>query len=110
MVAILANRGPSGEERPDGAEVVSTAVVDGGVVRNDACAPVGLEVGIRELLDRRLGLVFVSDAEPHGNSGQNREFVHAAILLVESEGKCLFLRRPESLIERGLLPIKGGLQ
>ena len=32
MVAILANRGPSGEERPDGSEVVSAAVVEGGAV------------------------------------------------------------------------------
>src|ERR1700674_1665177 len=30
MVAILGNRGPSGEERPHGTEVVSAAVVDRG--------------------------------------------------------------------------------
>src|SRR5712664_1210663 len=32
VVAILANRGPSGKERPHGAEVVSAAVVEGGAV------------------------------------------------------------------------------
>src|SRR5580700_8543096 len=110
VVAILANRGPSGKERPHGAEVVSAAVIDGGAVRNDPCAPVGLEVGIRELSDGGLGLVFVGDAEPQGDSGQNREFVDAAILLVEGEGKRFFLRRPETLIEDGLLAIKSGLQ
>src|SRR4029077_2096591 len=110
VVAVLANRGPSSEERPDGAEVVSAAVVKRGVVRNDPCAPVGLYVGIRELLDRRLGLVFVGESKPHGDSGQNREFVHAAILLVEGEGKRLFLRGPKSLIEHGFLAIESGLQ
>src|SRR5258708_16850510 len=110
MVAILANRGPSGEERPDRAEVVSATVIDGGAVGNDSCAPVGLEVGISKVLDGGLGLVFVGESKPHGDSGQNRELVHAAISLVEGEGKCFFLRRPESLIERGPLAIESGLQ
>src|SRR6202140_3784696 len=110
MVAILANRGPSGEERPHRPEVVSAAVVDGGVIRNNACAPVGLDVGISELLDGGLGLVFVGDSEPHRDSAQNREFVHAPMLLVEGYRKRLFLRGPESLVEPGPLAIEGGLQ
>ena len=47
VIAVFANRGPSGEQRPDGAEVVAAAVVLMRAVGNDAHAPIGLVISAR---------------------------------------------------------------
>src|SRR6266481_5069310 len=110
VVTVFANRGPSGKEWPHRTKVVSAAVVDGGAIGNDTHAPIRLLIGIGQLLNGGLRLVFVRDAEPHGNGAQHGEFVNPAALLIERKGECLPFRRPKSLIESGPLAIEGGLQ
>src|SRR2546425_1648275 len=110
VVTVFANRGPSGKEWPHRTKVVSAAVVDGGAIGNDTHTPIRLVIGIGKLLNGGLRLIFVGDAEPHGNSGQHGEFVHSAVLLIEREGERFLFRRPESLIEGRSLAIESNLQ
>ena len=69
MIAIFADAGPAGEERPDRTVVVAAAAVARGAAGNDAHAPVGLVIGVGKLRDHGAGFFFVEHAEPHGDGG-----------------------------------------
>src|SRR6266404_1831754 len=51
MIAIFADAGPAGEQRPDGAVMISAAAEFRRAAGDDAHAPVGLLVHIGELRD-----------------------------------------------------------
>ena len=90
MIAILADGGPSGEERPDGTVVILAGLIFGIMRRNNARAPVGFEVGAGKAIDHGLGLVGIEQPEPHGNRGEDAGvFIACPCMLRPMDQACI---------------------
>src|SRR5579862_8256622 len=57
----------------------------------------------RKLIDRLIGSVRVGQSKPHGDGRQYAGFVSTLTVLLQSERITLFLWRPVSIVERGLV-------
>src|SRR5581483_3351320 len=106
MVAVLAYRGPAGEQRPHAAEVVAGWTVIWVVAGDDAHTPVGGVVGGGEFVDHLLRVVWIKQPEPHGHSGQHAGCGYGLVLLVDRKGVDLLVRNPEQLVDLLALVLK----
>src|SRR5207245_979932 len=93
--AILADRRPAREQRPNRAEVIAARAVLHSAGGDDPHSPVGLMFGCGELSEHRPSLIIIQQSEPHWNGGKHARFVHRLTILIERECKSLFVLRPE---------------
>src|SRR5229473_2049302 len=75
MIAILADAGPTGEERPNRAVVIAATAEFWGTTGNDAHAPVGLVLEAGKLGDHGAGVFLIEQAKPHGNGREHAGFI-----------------------------------
>ena len=103
VIAILRNRRPPGEQRPHGPVVISAAAENWRTIRNNPHAPVGLDIGIRNLLNR--GTACASLGSPNHIGTVANTVGSSTCLSFLSERKCksLLLRNPETVIHQRLL-------
>src|SRR5712671_5762739 len=99
MVAILANAGPTSEQRPYGPVVVSAATKFRRAIGDDAHAPVGLVIDTGELRDHGAGIFLIGQAKPHRNRSEHARFVNWFTVRAESKGVTLLAGNPKCVIQ-----------
>ena len=106
MVTVLADAGPSGEEGPDGAEMVAAGGIFRGIIRDDAHAPVGLVRRLGKFADHDVRFFLIQQAEPHGDGGEDGGLVDFFVVLVQGESKTFCFRQPECVVQKSFLLFK----
>src|SRR5882757_6951802 len=99
MIAILANAGPAGEQRPDRAVMITTATKFRRAIGNDAHAPVSLVIGTGELRDHGAGMFLIGQAKPHRNRSEHARFVNWFAVRAESKRVTLLAGNPKCVIQ-----------
>src|SRR5260221_11860653 len=95
VIAVLADAGPAGEQRPYGSVMVSATAEFWRARGNDAHAPVGLVIDARKLRNHSTRIFLFRQAEPHGNGSEHTGFVDRFAVGSQREGIALFACRSE---------------
>src|ERR1700689_67340 len=78
--------------------------------RKNPHAPVSLMIGLGELLDHALSLIFIKLLKPHRNRRQNAGHIDAVAICIKGVGIDLLFSRPECLIQNQLRSFETLLQ
>src|SRR5215467_8934681 len=94
MIAILTDRSPAGEKRPDRTIVVSASAESRSPLGDDAHSPIGLMFRICELRDHSLRVFLLEQTEPHRHRRQHTGFINGLPVVIECKRVAVFLCEP----------------